>query len=230
MESTGPKSAKPVADPSVPNPKVLAQKRKQRRLLTWTGAIIVVLLAAGFGYDYLSGAPDRARKEMEAGLRKMSPGAYDEAIQSFDRAIKIWPDFAEAYLNRGVAEHVTGRTAPALADLEKAVELDPNQPRAYNERGQIYIEGADIQRAIQEFDRSIQVKPSLEAYYQRGQAYERLGQHQKAVADFDSAISEFREAPYVYRARATAKRNAGDTEGAVSDEEAAGKIETANPN
>jgi tetratricopeptide (TPR) repeat protein len=104
--------------------------------------------------------------------------------------------------------------------------LDPNLIQAYNERGQIYLENGDLQKTIRDCSKSIQVSPTLGAYYQRGEAYEKLGEYQKAIADFDAAISEFREAPFAYRARSVAKRNAGDRVGARADDDQARRIET----
>jgi tetratricopeptide (TPR) repeat protein len=212
-----------------PNAALLAQKRRQRRLIHRTVGAILILGAGWYVYSYLASAPDRARAEAALGVKKMGPGTYDEAIGRFDRAIQIWPEYAEAYLNRAVAEHDVSQRGPALADLDKALDLDPSLTRAYNERGQIYLEDGDAQKAIQEFSKSIQVKPTLEGYYQRGEAYEKLGEHWKAIADFNAAVVEFREAPYAYRARAGAKRNIGDREGAQADEEKAQWIETGRP-
>ncbi len=211
------------------NTAALAQKRKQRRLINRTLGTLLVLAAGGYGYTYFGSAPERARAEMALGVKQMAPGAYAEAIGHFDRAIGIWPELAEAYLNRAVAEHDVSQRAAALLDLEKALDVNPNLTRAYNERGQIYLENGDPQKAIADFNSSLKVKPSLEGYYQRGQAYEALGQHEKAIADYDAAITEFREAPYAYRARAAAKRNAGDREGATFDEQAADRIEGIQP-
>ena len=219
----------PVPVPGTPDPAVLAQKQKQRRLIWWTVATIALLAAGGYAYSYVASAPDRARAEMAAGMRKMGPGAYGQAIASFDRAIDIWPEFAEAYLNRGVAEHGKGERGAALADLEKALDLDPDLIRAYNERGLIYLESGDGRQAIRNFDQSLKIKPSLDGYYQRGIAYETLQAHGKAVADFDAAIGEYRDAPYVYRARAAAKRNLGDRDGAAGDERFAEQIELGQP-
>lgn len=217
-------ATRPLPELPPPSPKEIAHRRKQRRLVKGTVAIILAATAGALGYNFFSNAPSRARAEMEKGLRKLGPGSYEQAIKSFDRAIDIWPDFAEAYLNRGVAEHILGQSPAALADLEKALDLDPNLVRAYNERGQMYLEKANPQKAIQEFDRSLQVQATLDGYYQRGQAYEILGEHQKAIADYDAAIREFPDAPYVYRARATSRRNLGDREAATADVDMADRL------
>jgi tetratricopeptide (TPR) repeat protein len=209
-----------------PSAALLALKRRQRTLIQRTLGIVVFAGAAGWVYSYWASAPDRAQDEAALGVKLLGVGTYDQAMRHFDRAIQIWPDYAEAYLNRGLAEHGASHRTEALADLDKALNLDPRLTQAYNERGQIYLENGDVQQTIRDCSKSIQVNPTLDAYYQRGEAYEKLGEHQKAIADFDAAISEFREAPFAYRARSVAKRKAGDRAGAQADDDQARRIET----
>lgn len=50
-----------------------------------------------------------------------------------------------------------------------------------------------IESAIKDFDKAIELDPSLaEAYYDRGLAYSELNQYEKAIKDYDKAI-ELRE-------------------------------------
>jgi len=193
---------------------------------------LAALILGGAGwlvYNYVANAPERARAELALGLQKLAPGAYEEAMLHFDRAIQISPQYSEAYLSRAVAEHDQSRSAAALADLDKALDLGPDSTRAYNERGQIYLENGDTRRAIQEFSKSIEVTPTVDGHYQRGEAYEKLGEHQKAIADFDAAILESSEAPYAFRARAVARLASGDRAGAAADEQKARLIENGPP-
>src|SRR5665213_857227 len=157
---------------ATPGAALLALQRRQRRLIYRTLAILVFAGAAWLVYDYVANAPQRARAELALGLQKLSPGAYEEAMAHFNRAIQIWPAYGEAYLNRAVAEHDESQPIAALADLDKALDLDPDSTRAHNERGQIYLENGDARKAIQEFSKSIQLTPTVEGHYQRGQAYE----------------------------------------------------------
>ena len=211
---------------ATPSAALLAQKRRQRRLIHITLAALALAAAGGLVYSYVANSPDRARAELALGVEKLSPGTYQEAMAHFNRAIQIWPGYSEAYLSRAVAEHDQSRPAAALADLDRALDLDPDSTRAYNERGQIYLENGDTGKAIQEFSRSIQVTPTVDGHYQRGEAYEKLGEHQKAIADFDAAILQSSEAPYAFRARAAARLASGDRAGAAADEQKARLIET----
>lgn len=209
-----------------PSAALLALKRRQRKLIQRTVAILVLAGAGGAIYSYWVSAPDRAQEEAALAVKLLGVGTYDQAMHHFDRAIQIWPTYADAYLNRGLAEHGARHQAEALADFDKALNLDPSLTGAYNARGQIYLENGDVQATIRDCSQSIRVSPTLDAYYQRGEAYERLGEHLKAIADFDAAISEFREAPFAYHARSVAKRNAGDRAGAQADDDQARRIET----
>ena len=111
-------ATRPVPEPGfVPDPAKLALKSRQRRFLKRCAGIALLGAAGVYAFTYVSDAPNRARVEMARGVSKMSPGAYDQAIAHFDRAIGIWPDLAEAYLYRAVAEHGVKRVAEALADL-----------------------------------------------------------------------------------------------------------------
>jgi tetratricopeptide (TPR) repeat protein len=50
------------------------------------------------------------------------------ARADFGRAIDLKPDFALAYLGRGLTYHATGATALARADYRRAIDLDPGLP------------------------------------------------------------------------------------------------------
>jgi tetratricopeptide (TPR) repeat protein len=208
-----------------PSAALLALKRRQRKLIQRTLAILVLTGASAGIYSYWASAPDRAQEEAALGVKLLGVGTYAQAMRHFDRAIQIWPGYADAYLSRGLAEHGARHQAEALADFDRALDLDPGLTGAYNARAQIYLENGDAQQTIRDCSKSLQLNPTVDAYYQRGEAYEKLGQHHKAIADFDAAIAESRESPFAYRARSVAKRNAGDPQGAQADDDQARRIE-----
>jgi tetratricopeptide (TPR) repeat protein len=132
---------------------------------------------------------------------------------------------AEGYVARGMAYHVSGDDEKALADLDQALELNPAIARAYNVRGAIYHSRGRVDQALIEYGKSLQAEPNVDAYFERGQLYESLGQHEKAIADYDQAVAYMRDAPLLYRARAFAKANLGDQEGAQADRDLAKNLE-----
>jgi len=51
---------------------------------------------------------------------------YDEAIEEYNEAIRLNPEYAEAYNNRGLAYKEQGKKAEAIADFEKFITLTTN--------------------------------------------------------------------------------------------------------
>ena len=66
-------------------------------------------------------------------------GAYDQAIEDFDKAIELNPKLTEAYYNRGNAYYGKKDYDKAIADYNKAIELNPNYAEAYYNRGVMYM-------------------------------------------------------------------------------------------
>jgi tetratricopeptide (TPR) repeat protein len=198
---------------------------QQRKLIIITAGVIVAGVAAWQVYAYIAAAPQRAQHEFEAAQKLMAPGNYGKAIDGFTRALKLSPGMAEGYVARGMAYHASGDDEKALADLDQALELNPGIARAYNARGAIYRSRGRVDQALTEYGKSIQAQPNVDAYFERGQLYESLGQHEKAIGDYDQAVAYMRDAPHLYRARAFAKANLGDQEGAQADRDLAKNLE-----
>ena len=61
-----------------------------------------------------------------AGVAKAALGNAEGAIEDFDAAIRINPEYTEIYYDRGRAKETLGQEGAAKADFEKAKELDSN--------------------------------------------------------------------------------------------------------
>jgi tetratricopeptide (TPR) repeat protein len=197
---------------------------RQKRLLTIAATVAIVAGAGWATYSYITGAQQRAEDEFQAGMKFMRPGQYQDAVAHFTHAIQIH-ELANAYLERGNARRFLGETDQAIADFEKAAALDSGLARAYSGLGSVYRDRHDIPRAMEAYSRSIAIAPTVDALFERGEMYEAAGEHQKAIDDFTVAIDGMRDAPYMYRARALAKRNLGDKAGYEADRDQARAIE-----
>ena len=60
---------------------------------------------------------------------------YDPAIEDYNIAIQLNPNFAEAYNNRGYAYHKKGEIDRAIEDYDSAIQIKPDDVRFYNNRG-----------------------------------------------------------------------------------------------
>ena len=59
---------------------------------------------------------------------------YEKAVEAFDRAIEMDPEFAMAYNNRGIVYGMKEEYYRAIDDFDKAIELDPGLAIAYYNR------------------------------------------------------------------------------------------------
>ena len=116
-------------------------------------------------------------------------GNYDPAIENFNEAIKLKPDFAAAYTGRGLVYRNKRNYDRAIEDHTKAIELNPNYADAYFNRGNTYTEKDDFDLAIVDFTKAIELKPDFaDVYNNRGMAYRKKGNLDRAIADFTKAI------------------------------------------
>jgi tetratricopeptide (TPR) repeat protein len=215
----------PSAYRPVYTPAQLALRRRQRRLVLITVAAVAILAAGVALWMYLQNAPQRAEQAFQDGMKQMHPGKYPDAVAQFTRVLDITPQRADAYLQRGNAHRILGDLDAALADFRSAEDLNPSLADAHNGIALIYLGRNDSRHAMEELNKSISVKPTAEAYYQRGQLFENQGDHQKAIEDYDRAIAEVPDAPFVYRARALSKMHLGDNDGAHEDRVTATRLE-----
>jgi tetratricopeptide (TPR) repeat protein len=69
--------------------------------------------------------PDNARKEFERGSRLLNEKKdFVRSIAAFQRAIKLYPGYADAYFLMGTAQMQASAAADAEASLRKAIALD----------------------------------------------------------------------------------------------------------
>ena len=61
-------------------------------------------------------------------------------MADFNQAIKLDPNYADAYFSRGVIHQKKGETDLALADLNQAIKLDSNHAGAYYNRSILYAQ------------------------------------------------------------------------------------------
>ena len=116
--------------------------------------------------------------------------ASAEALASYDKAIALKPDFAEAYSNRGNALMDLKRPEEALASYERAIALKPDYAEAHYNRGNTLMDLKRPAEALASYDRAITLKPDYaEAHSNRGNALKGLKRPAEALASYDKAIA-----------------------------------------
>ena len=116
-------------------------------------------------------------------------GHIDLAITSFERAITLKTDYAEAHFNLGVAFQKIQQIANSVKSYENAIELIHSYPAAHNNLGVIYLSKGEFNSAVKSFEWAIAYSPNYaEAHNNLGKAYQELKQFEKAVQQFEKAV------------------------------------------
>ena len=82
-------------------------------------------------------APKDARKLFEKGMELLHSANLPAAATSFQKAVTIYPQYVDAWLNLGNAQMRMGANDSARSSLLRAIELDPKMPGAWQMLGYV---------------------------------------------------------------------------------------------
>ena len=88
----------------------------------------------------------------------------EDAIKDYSTALRLKPDDAATYNNRGLAYDRSGDHQKAIADFSKAIHLAPDLSYAYYNRGLAYEVTDEPLRAIADYKKSYDLNPNSRTY------------------------------------------------------------------
>ena len=111
-----------------------------------------------------------------------------QAIQCYDEAIRINPDLAMAWNNKGVAYHLQGNHSEAIRFLDEAIRINPDFGMAWNNKGNAYANLGNFTEAIHCYDLAIGLDPDdALAWNNKGRASGEQGNYTEAIRCYDEA-------------------------------------------
>jgi len=140
---------------------------------------------------------------------------FDAAIRSYKMALKINPDYADAYSNMGNALKDKGDLEAAIQSYKQALKIKPDYAQAYNNMGNALKDKGDLEAAIQSYKQALKIKPDY------AQAYSNMGNALKSQGDVEAAIDSFKQALKIKPDYAQAFNNMGNALSEKGDLEAA---------
>jgi len=158
------------------------------------GCLIFALLpTAGCGGP---SAEETQRTAVDRCLRQAKDycqeGQNDRAVAAYDEAIRLDPNCAVAYINRGGIHAQQGNPQRAVADYAEAARLDSKYADALFRLGYSWFQNRRYADSIAAYDRALQLdpqRPDARAHFFRGNAHDKLGDYEKAVADYDKSVA-----------------------------------------
>ncbi len=149
-----------------------------RRTIKRLGRIGAVLALVG---QWFVGLPPAhaglaALDAFHVGRYHLANGERDKALEAFNDAVRMNPQFVQAYIARGKLLAEMGNFDSALADLSFALRLQPTHAEGFAYRGFALLSLGKPQEAVPEFDMALRIDPSYaRVYFLRGQALAVLG-------------------------------------------------------
>jgi Tfp pilus assembly protein PilF len=117
-------------------------------------------------------------------------GNLDKAIDSYNKALSLKPDYAEAYSNMGLALQDQGNLDKAIDSYNKALSLKPDYAEAYNNMGVALQDQGNLDKAIESYNKALSLKPDYpKAYNNMGLALQDQGKHDEAIEVYNKALS-----------------------------------------
>jgi tetratricopeptide (TPR) repeat protein len=112
----------------------------------------------------------------------------DEKLRFYTEAIRLKPDYADAFNYRGNARCAQGDPEGAIKDYNEAIRLKPDYANAFNNRGNARCAQGDPEGALQDYNEAIRLKPDdAAAFHNRGLARSDKGDLEGAAEDFQQA-------------------------------------------
>jgi Flp pilus assembly protein TadD len=129
-----------------------------------------------------------ARDYLLEGTGQSMRGEYERAIVMLSKAIDLDPQYAEAYMNRGIAYLESGQVEKALQDFSESLRLEPNALCYYN-RAQAWLAKQDLERAAADLNEAVRLAPEdAETYNMRAIVLSEQESYERGLADIERAI------------------------------------------
>ncbi|MBI4833289.1 MAG: tetratricopeptide repeat protein [Planctomycetes bacterium] len=206
--------------------------------------------------EYEQGNHEAALKEFNKAIElKNDPEAYlwratdyvrlknmKLALADYQKAAQLGEDRFSVQSSLAYFYYAMGTYDKALEYYNKSLKILPKDPVDLYYRGSVYVELGEAEKALADFNRSIEVEPVCNdigyvVYLRRAEIYNHKGDLEKALADFNEAIRIFETMPFksmkelgnAYRARGSQYSENGEYKKAIADLEKAIKFDPENP-
>jgi tetratricopeptide (TPR) repeat protein len=140
-------------------------------------------------------APKEARKAYEKGTAAMSESKWAAAQRHFEKAVSLYPQYAQAWCDLGESLHAQSRGKEARTAWERALESDPKYLKTYLQSARLALEEGRMQDALETTGRAMEQHP-IEfpgIYFFNAVAHFNLKQMDEAEKSVRQAIEHDRE-------------------------------------
>jgi Flp pilus assembly protein TadD len=126
---------------------------------------------------------------VRAGDDRYAAGDHDRALEHYDLALSLNPEYAEAWVHRGSALERRGRLEAAQKSLERALELEPDDHLALSTLSAVFRRAGNPGKALALATRACEIEPGSEvAWLNRANALADLKRPEEALEAFERTL------------------------------------------
>ena len=108
-----------------------------------------------------TGGSEFAKKDLyKKGVNQMASEKLQEAIHTFDLALRIDHNYVDAWIKKGYCHFHLEDYAQAISCYDKALVIDVNNAEAWNMKGLAYYKMKNYEKAIESCEKAIDVNPN----------------------------------------------------------------------
>jgi tetratricopeptide (TPR) repeat protein len=135
-------------------------------------------------------APKAAKSAYERGLQSLLKNKPDDAAKDFEKAVALYPSYADAWVNLAKVRLARQSVEPARAALKKAMESDPKLVAPYLELGLLAAKDAKWEESGGYLDRAVELDPAdfPQAWYADAVANYNLKKYDAAEKSARAAV------------------------------------------
>jgi tetratricopeptide (TPR) repeat protein len=96
----------------------------------------------------------------QKGVSHMANEKHEDAIRSFELALRLDPKYVDAWIKKGYAHFHLGEYNSAISSYDRALEIDLNNSEAWNLKGLAYYKLKNYDKAIAACEKAVDVNPN----------------------------------------------------------------------
>jgi len=133
--------------------------------------------------------PEEARQEFSKGEDSLSAKNLEDSVKHFQKAIKLYPDYPQAYRMLGEAYLQKQDWQQAEDALKKSIELEPKLTASYLDLGALRNQTKNYPGAEEALKKCLELSPETPAaQYELAKTYFATGRWQEAAPLAESAV------------------------------------------
>lgn len=174
--------------------------------------------------EILKFEPHNALAHYRLGAVSEKLGAIDNAVRSYQEALRLNPGQSEArqalegyYVNQGVMFRRNNQLEESVGMFQQAISLNPSSANAHFELGQVLEQRGQANEAMAEYQEAIKVDPDKSAAHTRLAAlYAEQRQNERAAQEYQEVLRLNPQDPVAYHGLGVAYTALGQRDQAIA--------------